>query len=298
MTYPTDKIEFQAERDFGSRLNVAFDFIRRNFVPLITAMLVILMPLLALGGALGLIFYRYLQANDISADSGESMGMVIVGLSVFVFYLLVISFLPATVVYSYIKLYRERPESVFTVEQVLGELKKYWLRLLGAMILIYIILIPAFILFIIPGVYLAVPMAFIPYIIIAEDLSFFDAMSRAFKMVRDNWWETFGIIIVAAIIGSLFSYVFQLPFTILVGASPFITNSGDLTALGFWGILSAVIYMVGNFIVQAIPLTIYAVHYHHLVEIKEGTGMMGRIANLGNATARQRTADIDDEETF
>lgn len=298
MTYPTNKIEFQAERDFGSRLNVAFDFIRRNFVPLITAMLVILTPLLVLGGALGLIFYRYLQASGISANSDESIGMVIVGLSVFVFYLLVISFLPATIVYSYIKLYRERPESVFTVEQVLGELKKYWLRLLGAMMLSYIVLIPAFILFIIPGVYLAIPMVFIPYIIIAEDLSFFDAMSRAIKMVRDNWWGTFGIIIVATIIGSLFSYVFQLPFMIFAGASPFIINSGDFTALSFWGILSAVIYMIGNFIVQAIPLTIYAVHYHHLVEIKEGTGMMGRIANLGKATAWQRTADFDDEETF
>ncbi len=298
MTYPTDKIEFQAERDFGSRLNVAFDFIRRNFVPLITAMLVILMPLLALGGVLGLIFYHYLQANDISADSGESIGMVIVGLNVFVLYLLVISFLPATVVYSYIKLYRERPESVFTVEQVLGELKKYWLRLLGAMILTYLILVPAFVLFLIPGIYLAIPMALIPYIIVAEDLSFFDAMSRAFQMVRNNWWETFGIIIVAIIIGSLFSYVFQLPFIILVGASPFIANSGGFMTLGFWGILSALIYMAGNFIVQAISLTIYAVHYHHLVEIKEGTGMMTRIANWGNATARQRTADIDDEETL
>lgn len=296
MMYPTDKIEFQAERDFGGRLNVAFDFIRRNFVPLLTSMLVILMPLLALGGGLGLLLYRYLQNSSIASDAG-SAGIVITGIGVFVFYLLIMSFLPATVVYSYIKLYRERSESVFTVEQVLGELKNYWLRLLGAMIMTYIILIPAFILFIIPGIYLAIPMALIPYIMVAEDLSFFDAMSRAFKMVRDNWWETFGIMIVAAIIGSLFNYVFQLPVTIVIGASPFISASGEITSLGFWGILAAVIYMVGSFIVQAIPLTIYAFHYHHLVEIKEGTGMMGRIANLGNSTAH-RSANVDDEETF
>jgi hypothetical protein len=55
--------------------------------------------------------------------------------------------------------------------------------------------------------------------------------------------------------------------------------------------------MVGSFIIQAIPLTVYAFHYHHLVEIKEGRGMMGRIANLGNATTGY-SAYVDDEETF
>jgi hypothetical protein len=63
------------------------------------------------------------------------------------------------------------------------------------------------------------------------------------------------------------------------------------------GILAAVIYMVGSFIIQAIPLTVYAFHYHHLVEIKEGRGMMGRIANLGNDTTGY-SAYVDDEETF
>jgi hypothetical protein len=294
--YQTDKIEFQAERDFGSRLNASFDFIRRNFMPLLTSMLVILVPLLALGGGLGLLLYRYLQ-NSIVSSGADSVGIVLIGFSIFIFYFLILSFLPAGIIYSYIKLYQERPESVFTVEQVLGELKKHWLRLLGAMILTYIILIPAFLLFIIPGIYLAIPMALIPYIIVSEDLSFFDAMSRAFKMVRDNWWETFGIMVIATIISTLFSYAFQLPITILIGSSSFILDLDNFTSLGFLGILAAVIYMVGSFIIQAIPLTVYAFHYHHLVEIKEGRGMMGRIANLGNATTGY-SAYVDDEETF
>jgi hypothetical protein len=294
--YQTDKIEFQAERDFGSRLNASFDFIRRNFMPLLTSMLVILVPLLALGGGLGLLLYRYLQ-NSIVSSGADSVGIVLIGFSIFIFYFLILSFLPAGIIYSYIKLYQERPESVFTVEQVLGELKKHWLRLLGAMILTYIILIPAFLLFIIPGIYLAIPMALIPYIIVSEDLSFFDAMSRAFKMVRDNWWETFGIMVIATIISTLFSYAFQLPITILIGSSSFILDLDNFTSLGFLGILAAVIYMVGSFIIQAIPLTVYAFHYHHLVEIKEGRGMMGRIANLGNTTTGY-SAYVDDEETF
>lgn len=294
--YQTDKIEFQAERDFGSRLNASFDFIRRNFMPLLTSMLVILVPLLALGGGLGLLLYRYLQ-NSIVSSGADSVGIVLIGFSIFIFYFLILSFLPAGIIYSYIKLYQERPESVFTVEQVLGELKKHWLRLLGAMILTYIILIPAFLLFIIPGIYLAIPMALIPYIMVSEDLSFFDAMSRAFKMVRDNWWETFGIMVIATIISTLFSYAFQLPITILIGSSSFILDLDNFTSLGFLGILAAVIYMVGSFIIQAIPLTVYAFHYHHLVEIKEGRGMMGRIANLGNDTTGY-SAYVDDEETF
>jgi hypothetical protein len=294
--YQTDKIEFQAERDFGSRLNASFDFIRRNFMPLLTSMLVILVPLLALGGGLGLLLYRYLQ-NSIVSSGADSVEIVLIGFSIFIFYFLILSFLPAGIIYSYIKLYQERPESVFTVEQVLGELKKHWLRLLGAMILTYIILIPAFLLFIIPGIYLAIPMALIPYIIVSEDLSFFDAMSRAFKMVRDNWWETFGIMVIATIISTLFSYAFQLPITILIGSSSFILDLDNFISLGFLGILAAVIYMVGSFIIQAIPLTVYAFHYHHLVEIKEGRGMMGRIANLGNDTTGY-SAYVDDEETF
>jgi len=294
--HANQKIEFQAERDFGSRLNAAFDFIRRNFTPLVISMLVTLMPLLAIGGGILLLIYRYGRADKIDTEISVWFS-IWAGLGALVFYFMLLSFLPASIVYSYIKLYRERSESVFTVEQVVSELKKHWLRLLGGGIMSYIVIMPALLLLIVPGIYLAVPMSMIPYIIVNEHVNFFEAFPRAMYMVKNNWWETLGVIIVAGIISSLFTYVFQLPFTIFFGSASLLSASDEFWSLGFWGILSAVVYLVGNFVVQIIPLTIYAFHYHHLVEIKEGTGLMKRLAEFGN-TAHPVIDTEDEEETF
>lgn len=295
--YFSDKIEFQAERDFGSRLNVAFDFIRRNFVPLVSAMLVVITPLLALGGAVGLLFVRLAQAEN-TTNADNTATFVLISFMFFIYYTVLTSFLPASVVYSYIKLYREREAAVFSVEEVLGELKKHWLKLVGAVLLTYAILVPAFMLFVIPGIYLAIPLVFVPYAIVAEDMSVTQAVGRAFQLVKNHWWETLGLIIIAYIIAALFSYVFQLPFMIFFGSLPFISAvSTNVTSMGFWGILATAVYMLGNFIVQGIPLVIYAFHYHHLSELKEGRGLMGRIGNLGT-TSNARNRYTDEEETY
>lgn len=293
--YLNDKIEFQAERDFGMRLNAAFDFIKRNFLPLVSSMLVVIVPLLAIGGAASLLLFRYLQTTIFKDDN--PLSIAIAGFLFFVFYFVIISFLPSAVVYSYIKLYREREESVFTVGQVLGELKRHWLKLLGAMVLIYVTVIFATMFFIIPGIYVAIPLAFVPYIIVVEDMNVIEAIARAFQTIKNHWWESLGIIIVALIITSLFSWAFQLPFTVLVGAMPFLVNNSDVSSLGFWGLLTVGVYMVGNFLVQIIPAVVYAFHYHHLVEIKEGTGLMGRISRIGKHSDPTKQY-ADEEETY
>ncbi|WP_448519423.1 hypothetical protein [Rhodoflexus sp.] len=295
--YFDNKIEFQAERDLGSRINVAFDFIKRNFLPLTGAMLVVITPLLAIGGAAGLLFFRYSQADNLATGSESVTTVLSIGLIFILYYFVLLGFLPASVVFSYIKLYREQEAATFSVEEVLGELKKHWLKLLGAMILTYAILLPAFLLFIIPGVYLAIPLLFVPYAIVAEDMNVIEAISRAFQLVKNHWWETFGLVIVAAIINYLFSYIFQLPFVLTFGALPFLSTSTGLDSLGIWGILASIVYLLGNFIIQVIPLTMYAFHYHHLVEIKEGTGLLGRISKLGRGDI-QRKSYTDEEESY
>ncbi|MCS7019829.1 MAG: hypothetical protein RMJ87_11750 [Cytophagales bacterium] len=281
-----NKIEFQAERDFGSRLNVAFDFIKRNFAPLLGSILVVTVPLLALGGALVLFFSRYLQLETDSLVSN-----VLLGFAFFAFYIIIV-FLPGAAVYSYIKLYQERPEAVFSVGQVLNELKKHWFSLLLTLLLSYLLIIMASLLLILPGIYVAVPLVLVPYIVVIEETNVITAISRAFYLVKNYWWETLGMIIIANIISWLFMFAFQVPFVVVVGILPFVML--DTMDWSIWGILTGLVYLIGTFIVQIIPLVIYAVHYHHLLEIKESIGLMKRISSLG----QQVSQAVDEEETY
>jgi hypothetical protein len=76
------------------------------------------------------------------------------------------------------------PESL----QAAGE-KFFQLSLL--LILLLVFLIPAFILLIVPGVYLSIRWSFVFYAIMIEGYSASDALSRSWKLTEGHWWLIF-----------------------------------------------------------------------------------------------------------
>jgi Membrane domain of glycerophosphoryl diester phosphodiesterase len=55
-------------------------------------------------------------------------------------------------------------------------------------VLLIVFLIPAFILLIVPGIYLSIRWSFIFYAIMIEGYSASDALSRSWKLTRGHWW--------------------------------------------------------------------------------------------------------------
>ena len=66
------------------------------------------------------------------------------------------------------------------------------LPLIGAYILIVLILIPAFIALIIPGIFLAVKVSVTFAAVVVERAGPGNAIWRSFSLTRDNWWRAFG----------------------------------------------------------------------------------------------------------
>lgn len=63
-------------------------------------------------------------------------------------------------------------------------------------LLLFIILVPAFALLVIPGIYLAVRLFSTQYAVVLERKSPIDALSASWELTRGHWWPIFGTILV------------------------------------------------------------------------------------------------------
>jgi len=78
----------------------------------------------------------------------------------------------------------------------------FW-RFLGGAILIVIMLGIGFLLLVIPGIYLSVPLALWPYVMVKERLGPIDSIKRCFALAKGFWWTMFsrfvwmGVLVVA-----------------------------------------------------------------------------------------------------
>jgi hypothetical protein len=140
-----------------------------------------------------------------------------------------------------------------------------------------------FIVFSIPVlIYLIVPMTIFTVLHILERNPVGISIRRAFFLVRDFWWITFGTYLVISILASIASYIFMVPGYIIfiiqtlgsIGTGEISTEFGMwfgiLYASGFLGSLFAGMYQILGVILQ----------YYSLREQKEGTGLMKRIQEL------------------
>lgn len=85
-----------------------------------------------------------------------------------------------------------------------GERSNYWqiallsakslVMLIPAVILSVAVTFGGFLLLIIPGFYVLLVLTFYYPLIILDDLNFWTALQRVFKLVQKNWWYTFGVL--------------------------------------------------------------------------------------------------------
>ena len=107
----------------------------------------------------------------------------------------------------------EAPDPGMSLQHVLS---RFWL-LLGVALLSGIAVFIGFLLFIIPGIWIAVSLVPVIAIVMFEDRGVIDSMRRSFSLVSGNWWQVFGVVIVLAVI----NFVLGL-FTALPGAIGFL----------------------------------------------------------------------------
>ncbi|MBN2638303.1 MAG: hypothetical protein JXR65_04375 [Bacteroidales bacterium] len=97
----------------------------------------------------------------------------------------------------------------------------YW-NVLVASLLVSVIIVLGFVLLIIPGIYLACKLAFVPYLVMDKGMKFSDAFSASWDMTKGHGWTIFGMGLMSILIilaGVLLLIVGVFPAIVWISAS-------------------------------------------------------------------------------
>jgi hypothetical protein len=133
-----------------------------------------------------------------------------------------------------------------------------------------------------------------------EEVGFFEALARSFRLVQGKWWSTFGLIMVLGFIVVIASYFFMIPYYAVTlpammhsVSSKTAETSSSLTlissiALGF--------YSIAQTLLSVLPHIGIAFQYFNLVELKESRGLLTEIETFGQATPTKEEEAAPEED--
>ena len=286
----TTNIELAKPRDFGEIISDTFTFIRQNLKPLLKYFFIfsgffilastattVMIQVKAIG-----VFNNFATdgSNDANVFANASY-IIINALLAMVFILLEYISITVTVL-CYMALYKQKQNAVPTVEEMWGYFKFYFFKVLGSSIVIYFVVGIGTVFCIIPGVYLYAIMALVLPIMVIENTSFGYAFNQSFRLIKDNWWVTFGVLVVIFIIIYVASIFVTIPSAVLNAGNIFIhLTKGTQVTLPI-AILSAILQEVSH-VFHIITVVGAALCYFNLTESKEGTGLIERMNQFGAA---------------
>lgn len=288
----TSKINFQQVRGFSDSITVTFNFIKQEFKPLITAFAVIVLPWIFVD----LFVKSYVLRDVLNIMTPEAPENPFANLSA-----TLVSYLSSMVVFYWVFLYvitylriycdkfRAQDESRITV----GEIWHKMMPNIGRMLLWGFLYVLAVLLgtvcLIIPGIYLGVAFIFSTYFLIIRDCSVTASMSASMNLIRGQWWNVFGYIIVLQLIVGGLSYIFSIPYMVLTFKSLFTQQVPGIYEMTF-GLLLA---NLGQFFLYIISLVGIGVRFFSLLEQEEHITLLGKIEQLGT-----NEQSVQSEETL
>lgn len=278
-------VDFNQKRDFSDIINVTFSFIKQEFKELFSTIAIYtFIPLL--GVAIISVFYTsdtwgtYIQGIVSRSPAVEAPNLT------YLLLLIVLSIVGNIMVmgitFEYVNLYNIKRKGNFTRADVANAFAKDFLKILGYNLVIFIVIFFAFLFFIIPGIYLSVPLAFVTLVLIAEKTGFSKSWSRCFEFIRDNWWITFALILITYIIIGIMSLVFSIPMSIYGGIQGYTAASMGEFDMNF-GILTifSIISTLGSAWLYVIMYIMLGAQYYSLNSNKsKASSILDRINEI------------------
>jgi hypothetical protein len=293
-------IELSKTRDFGEIISDSFLFIRQNFKPLLSCFFVFCGFFLAAGAIAGIL--QQLKVAELVNNTDFNNGATSInrfsrfnnfGWEVFLsiaFSLITTALIPITVL-SFMTLYKAKGNIAPTTEEVWGYIKYYFFKILGSTLLNFIILMIGFVFCLIPGIYLYPILGLMFPIMIVENTSYGYAFSQSFRLIKDNWWMTFGALFIAGLITYICAALITVPFAAVNVWSTFFHQVKHLHLSTTSIILGSVFAQLVH-VLYILPLVTLSLCYFSLTEAKDATGLMDRINQLGdNATDTNAPAE-------
>lgn len=313
-------IEFQRTRDFSRKLNATFEFIRQNFKSLGKSILFIAGPSVLVGSVLGGSFMGEFLSLSRSAQSDPNIfsnyfltaGFWLQLALMFLFF--TVSFVVAiATINCYLMLYDKKKTNKIEVSEVWNMVRETFWSYFGTSILFFILFIIAYIVLLIPIIILGNISGFLIFfgvvivigglvflffsssltyfIQVYEKKNFVDALSRSFRLINNGkWWSTFGLITILYLIMMTVSYIFIMPYyVVLLTESLHSVSTGTLAepsaGWSIWTIVFFTLYYMAQMFMYALPNVGIAFQYFNLVELKEAKGLMNQIESIGQDSA-------------
>ncbi len=297
MNQTNKKIRFKRERELGEVLGDTFGFIRENYKSLLKTLFTYVGPAyLVLIFAMGFYVFTtaksgqdFLSVLDTSAaSSGTASGFfssVLIGIIFLLFSAWVYNAMLFGTINLIIKSYINNDGKIDRTE-VGNSLNKQWPQFLGLGFLVSILIFFGLTLFIIPGIFIAVPFALVYSIKIFKNYSIGESISYSFSLVKNNWWISFLTLVVMMLLYYLINIIFQVPAIIYSFIKVFtMAKEGSMADTSFmfdWVYLSlSVLSSAAQYIVYIIVVISTVFIYFNLDEKKNATGTYEDISKIG-----------------
>ncbi|QCR22686.1 hypothetical protein [Pontibacter sp. SGAir0037] len=282
-------INFREERELGQNINATFSFIRQNFKLLCKCILFFAAPFALLSGIFNGLYqsrlYQVLGDDRPYSTYGEYTffnQVTSLNYLVSIFFSVVSFVMMGLAVYCYMLEYMDN-EGEATTEGVWARFKANAIPLLYATIGAVIITTIGLLLLVIPGIYAAVTLSVFMMVLLREEIGFIEGLERCLYLIKGNWWSTFFLLFVIGLIQGIINVVPAIPAFILpfLGALELPGSTNTLISI----ILVSISSVLGIFI-YSISIIAAAFQYFHLVEVRDGIGLMEQVALIGQSTTR------------
>lgn len=275
----TKGINLSEKRNFSDELTVTFQFIKQEFKSLITALAVIVLPLVFVELFVQSFLLKGIFAGNVFASGMGWMTLLanyVLSISAFLWLQLFML--------SYLRLYSEKYPTQERVniswQEVLKLMWHYLGRFLVLDIVYFFMSFVGFVCLLVPGIYLSVLFVFAPYFLVVQDKNLsasFSAFSASSDLCRGQWWGTFGYVILCSLVFSTLGYVFSLPY-IGVYVGSFFT--GEVPGL-FEMTLAGAIAKLGNYLVSGGLVLAIGIRFFSRLEGKEHNVLLNKIEQIG-----------------
>jgi len=274
-------VNIARERTFNDLISGPFNFLSQEFKPFVKTIIRFAGPWVAIA-LLGMTFFSNTMYKAVLSNTDPDKSFVIYIL-IFGLFILIGFLATVTTTQSYISLYVKKGRGNFTINDIAKLVKKNVLKIFFAGMLIYIMVIIGVLFIYIPGIYLAIAMSFFTIIIIHENASIGQSISRSFKVIKGHWWRTFGAIFIFGMIISAASYIFIIPVYVIVfsaGLSGTTIGAGSVITI----IISVALYFVAYMFFISLQQILISFQYFNLIMKKENPDLVGRINAINNST--------------
>lgn len=264
-------IELGSVREFGDIISDSFVILRQNFIPLLKAYFVICGAFLVTG------ILVTTTSNSQQFFDGQNSVLTFWGFLSFVFTILNYTALILTTT-SYLVLYKEKGNQAPKVMEVWGYFRYYFFRVFGTQILCIIVIGIGTVLCFVPGLYLMPVFSLVIPIMVIENANAEYSIRRAFKIIKENWWLTFGTILLLSllVVFAILVLIF-VPAICIYGANQWLTGKNGGTS---FSIIEAVVIHATQ-VLWMLPTIALVLVYYTLTEQKEATGLLNRIKTFG-----------------